>query len=518
MTNKKLFGEGKDIEFKREIPKKHEKFLKDVIAFANSSGGAIYLGIEDETGIVYGIGDASPFKLSDAISTMISDACVPQINPDISYKTMRGIDKDETVLEIYIAPGKYRPYYLGSKGKEASTYIRINGTSRPADEKKIKELEFEGQKVSYDSMQEIGSDYDEQKAIALCDEMKRIAIEACETEEQRAQIKDMTIEKLADFGVLYKEGRNFYPTHAFALMTDNRNRFAKVQCALFKGTTRDIFIDQKVFDGPIQNQVDDAYQFILRHINLGADIKGVYRAEEYELPIKALREMVANAIAHRSYLEDSCVQVSVFDDRVEVSSPGMLYGGIDIETAKNGKSSCRNAAIAEAFHYMHIIEGWGTGIPRIISKCAEYGLKEPLFEEFGNGFKVTIFRKESAPEKSVDISEKPVDTSEKSVDAQKKPVDTSEKSVDKEQKLDLQDLKWLISNQKYSEPTVRNLVSVYEAIETDQVFSGKDIADILGCSPSTAGEIMHKLRTMDVVVSVKGHGNGKYRFAYKSEL
>ena len=97
MANKKFFGEGKDIEFKREISKNHEKFLKDVIAFANSCGGTIYLGIEDETGIVYGIGDTSPFKLSDAISTMIGDACVPQINPDITHKTMRGIDKDETV-------------------------------------------------------------------------------------------------------------------------------------------------------------------------------------------------------------------------------------------------------------------------------------------------------------------------------------------------------------------------------------------------------------------------------------
>lgn len=274
---------------------------------------------------------------------------------------------------------------------------------------------------------------------------------------------------------------------------------------------RDVFIDQKVFDGPIQNQVEEAYQFILRHINLGADIKGIYRTEEYELPIKALREMVANAITHRSYLEDSCVQVSVYDDRVEVSSLGMLYGGIDIETAKNGKSSCRNTAIAEAFHYMHIIEGWGTGIPRIISKCEEYGLKEPVFEEFGNGFKVTVFRREMDLQKSVD-------TIRKSVDTLGNPVGTPEKSLDKEQKLDLSSLQQLISNQKYNEPTVRNIVSVYEAMKTEQVFSGKDIADILGCSLSTAGEIMHKLRTMQVVVRVKGYGNGKYRFAYRSEL
>ena len=88
MIQKEYFGEGKNIEFKRQIPRNHEKFLKDIIAFSNSSGGKVILGIEDETNIVYGIGDESPFKLSDSISTMISDACTPQIDPDISIQTV----------------------------------------------------------------------------------------------------------------------------------------------------------------------------------------------------------------------------------------------------------------------------------------------------------------------------------------------------------------------------------------------------------------------------------------------
>ena len=244
---------------------------------------------------------------------------------------------------------------------------------------------------------------------------------------------------------------------------------------------------------------------------MGAEINGLYRSEEYELPTKTMREMIANAVVHRSYLDESCVQVCIFDDRIEVLSPGMLYGGLDIATAKMGKSRCRNEAIAEAFHYMHIIEAWGTGIPRLYNRSAKYGLPEPLFEEFGDGIKVTMFRKKNELQKSMD-------TSKKLVDALEKSVDTPEKSVDKKQKMDLSSLHQLILNQKYNEPTVRNIVSVYNAIKTDQVFSGKDIVAILGCSSSTAGEIMHKLRIMQVVVPVKGYGNGKYRFAYKSEL
>ena len=124
MVNKEFFGETKNVEFKREIPSRHEKFLKDIIAFSNSTGGQVIVGVEDETCIVYGIGEQSPFKLSDSISNMISDACTPQIEPDISIQTI----EDKTVLVIDVAPGKFRPYYLANKDKETTSYIRINGT------------------------------------------------------------------------------------------------------------------------------------------------------------------------------------------------------------------------------------------------------------------------------------------------------------------------------------------------------------------------------------------------------
>lgn len=168
---------------------------------------------------------------------MISDACTPQIEPDISIQTL----EDKTVLVIDIVTGKFRPYYLATVGKESSTYIRINGTSRPADTRKIQELELEGQNISYDSLQEIGREYDKKKALSLCQKMKQLAIDSCETEEEKLTVKDMTLEKPHDFGVLCRVGRNPYPTHAFDLLTDNRNKASKIQCALFKGNTRDIF-------------------------------------------------------------------------------------------------------------------------------------------------------------------------------------------------------------------------------------------------------------------------------------
>lgn len=497
MIEKECFGEGKNVEFKRQIPKNHNKFLKDIIAFANSTGGKVILGIEDESNTVYGIGDESPFKLSDAISNMISDACTPQINPDILIKTEEG----KTILIIDIVPGKFRPYYISGKGKEASTYIRINGISILADERKIKELELEGQKISYDSMQNVGMSYDENKALRLCEKMKQVAIESCMSEEEKAEIKDMTIEKLEDFGVLYREGRNLFPTYAFDLMTDNKNKFAKFQCALFKGTTRDVFIDQKEFAGPIYEQVNDAYHFILRHINMGAEINGVYRSDSYELPTEAVREMVVNAIVHRSYLDDSCSQVCIYDDRIEVLSPGMLYGGLDLETVKMGKSRCRNSAIAEAFHYMHIVEAWGTGIPRIINKCKEYGLPVPVFEEFGDGFKVTMYRKiGNASEKASNDGQKVGNASEKVSNDGRKVSNAFDDYV------------FLLNEAGITNKYIINVKKVFDAYGSVKFFGQINVMECLDCSKSKATNVMNAMKKANIVEKVKGHGPGRYKF------
>ena len=355
-------------------------------------------------------------------------------------------------------------------------------------------MELEGQSISYDSMQEIGQVYDYEKALELCRSMKKIAMDSCNTEEERNAIKDMTIEKLEDFGVLCKVGNNFYPTHAFNLMTDNKNKYAKVQCGLFKGTTRDLFIDQKEFAGPIYEQVDDAYNFVLRHIDMGAEINGVYRSDSYELPISAIREMVANAIVHRSYLDRSCVQVCIFDDRIEVLSPGMLYGGIDIETAKLGKSTCRNEAIAESFHYMHIIEAWGTGLPRMINRCREYGLPDPVFEEFGDGFKVTIYRKVS------NASEKVSNAPEKVSNAPEKVSNAFEEYM------------VLFEDAEISEKYIANIRVVYEICGIGEPFGQSNVQEWLKCSKSKATKVMNAMKVAEVIQKVKGFGAGKYVF------
>ena len=101
MLYKEDFGEGKNIEFKREIPKRHEKLLKDVIAFSNSTGGKIFIGIEDKTNEVIGIGEKNPFRLADDISNMIFDSCTPIIDPEITMISNVTALNIKTVIESF---------------------------------------------------------------------------------------------------------------------------------------------------------------------------------------------------------------------------------------------------------------------------------------------------------------------------------------------------------------------------------------------------------------------------------
>ena len=131
---------------------------------------------------------------------------------------------------------------------------------------------------------------------------------------------------------------------------------------------------------------------MLEKINRGMQIQGMYRQDVYELPVDSVREMIANSVAHRSYLEPGNIQVALFDDRLEVTSPGMLLNGVSIRKMKEGYSKPRNRAIAYAFAYMKIIEKWGSGIPRMLRECSEYGLPEPEFIDFDGDFRVNMYR------------------------------------------------------------------------------------------------------------------------------
>lgn len=122
--------------------------------------------------------------------------------------------------------------------------------------------------------------------------------------------------------------------------------------------------------------MEAAYQYAFEKINMVMTITGMYRQDVYELLTDSIREMFANTVAHRSYLEPGNIQVALFDDSLEVTFSGMFLNNVTISKMMKGYSKLRNPAIARAFAYMKIIEKWGTGIPRLFEACEEYGLSK----------------------------------------------------------------------------------------------------------------------------------------------
>lgn len=116
------------------------------------------------------------------------------------------------------------------------------------------------------------------------------------------------------------------------------------------------------------------------------------RREKYELPPEAIREMIINAHCHRNMLEESCIQVAIYDDRLEVTSPGGLYNGLTYEELMSGHSKIRNKGLANVFSQMGLVESWESGIKRIFNAAKEYGLVEPKVQEFDNMFRVELMR------------------------------------------------------------------------------------------------------------------------------
>lgn len=274
---------------------------------------------------------------------------------------------------------------------EAGTYIRVSGTTRPAEKEQIKELFYESENRSYDCVPRKDLEITDDDVQSLCHAMKEVALANCKNDVIRATIKDVTPNVLLSWGVLAKEDGKLYPTNAYVFLLGLDSFLSRIQCGVFKGSTRAIFVDRREYGGALWEQIESAYQFVLRNIHLGAKFEGIYRKDIYEIPPESIRELIVHAAVHCSFHHSSLIQVAIFDDRLEITSPGGLLPGVTLEKMREGYSKVRNRAIASAFSYMNIIEQWGSGIPKIITEVSDYGLREPEFIDMESALRVNIY-------------------------------------------------------------------------------------------------------------------------------
>ena len=394
-TKELLSGESDYVEYKERLLQESEKYMKTLIAFANSGGGYLVVGVEDKTLRLVGVPGEEIFDIQDAISDTIRNMCTPAMNVALSVKTVRG----KALVVVQVEAGARPPYYIASKGMMEGTYIRVGGITRKADESEVMELSFQNRHRSYDMDPITNVVITEKDIEALCASMYEYGLAQCSNEERKT-FKKVTGQQLLSWGVISMQHGVYHPTHAFELLTGSSGPSTK--CAVFKGTTRQYFIDRKEYTGPLYLQLDEAYQFVQRNIRMKAKIETLHREDIYEIPMTAVREAITNAIAHRSYINWNDMQVAIFDDRLEITSPGLLVSDISLETLASGGSFIRNRAIVRALSYMKIMENWGTGVQRIHDACVDAGLPAPEWREVALSFQCIIWRQPDNAEKTAE--------------------------------------------------------------------------------------------------------------------
>ncbi len=328
----------------------------------------------------------------DTISKRIHESCEPAIEPNMMIQSVDG----KAVILMDIPAGTKGPYFLKNENALLGTYIREEHVTKPAGIEMLKKLIIGGKEVAFDQQKLPDVVLKDDEIQHLCDQMQDVALRRALTPEQKRAVNPITKETLKEWNIIAEEDGKTYATNAYALLTNQCNLPPIIQCAVFKTENRSIFLDRREIRGTVQSQMEQAFQYVLEKINMGATFDGAYREDVYELPPDSLRELIANAIVHRSYNEAESIQIAIFHDRVEITSPGALLRGVTINKMKKGCSKVRNRSLAQAFAYMNLIEKWGSGIPRILQECKAYGLEEPEIIDFNGDVRINLYRRKAA--------------------------------------------------------------------------------------------------------------------------
>ncbi len=388
-----LLPESLQLEYKREVNLSSEKkrLLRTVIAFANGKGGKIIFGVDDKTHSVIGFSEDSNLStLADAITNSIMDNCTPQISHRIGIEEIEG--KPVIVVEVF--PGNFTPYYLKEAGPQDGVFVRIAATTRQADATTLEELRFRGVRRSLDTtLSNRAKPISEKRLTKFLTLMES---EANANNQSKGTLpKTLTKERLLEWNLISEASKTIYPNYGFELLEGTCNTIpaAKIQCGLFLGKDRSDIRDTKIFEGPLFTQIHDAKAWIASKLEHRSFIHHLNRIDVMEFPDVALRELIVNAVCHRSYFErETAILIALYRDRLEITSPGALPGSLTVDQAIHGYTFCRNPAIANAFSYVHLMEKWASGLPRVFHWIKLFGLRAPTIVDEGNAVRITLYR------------------------------------------------------------------------------------------------------------------------------
>jgi ATP-dependent DNA helicase RecG len=366
--------EGKTLEFKRDLSSP-ERILRSIVAFANTAGGILLVGVEDATRNVRGVHDI--LAEENKLANLVSDCIRPLLVPDLELLPWR--QKDLLAARIY--PGANRPYYVRKEGMDQGVYVRVGSTNRRADRAMIREIERSARNLSFD----------EEPVPTLSSE----ALDFRAASELFADRHKFSAKDMETLGLVTVCHGRKVPTHGgiilFGLSRQKHFPDAWIQVGRFAGIDKARILDSQDICVYPSQAVEKAFEFVQKHDMRRMAIHKVRRIDRWMFPPEAVREAIVNAVVHADYSQRGApIRVSIYNDRLEVESPGLLPFGLTVEDIQQGVSKLRNRVISRVFREAGLVEQWGSGVHRMNQACREAGVSLPVFEEIAARFRVTI--------------------------------------------------------------------------------------------------------------------------------
>ena len=379
-------GEGAHLEFKRSAASA-KGLAREICAFANTKGGTLLIGVAKD-GTVVGLED--PGEAEETVTNALNHNLFPTIEATIERIELKG----HRLIAVFVPEGHDKPYKANH-----ITYLRVGSSSRPATYDEERRLYIECDKIQVDILPFPGLGVDDLDASLI---RQYIA----QREGQSGEKLNLSAEELLlNLDCAVEKDGKLVPTIAGVLVfhqePQKHIKQSDVECVRFKGNdVSDYIIDRKNANlglkGPLYSIVDQVEQFVVKHMNLSSKIVGFGRIEYPEYPMEAIREMIVNAVVHRDYdIRGQNMRVFMFDDRIEVYTPGGLPRGISLEKIRKGESQSklRNPVLMEVFKDLgrRYVEKLGTGIRKIILAARDHGVPDPYFDDTGTDFLVRFF-------------------------------------------------------------------------------------------------------------------------------
>ena len=355
------FKESETVELKQTVV---DDIKKEVIAFANSSGGTLYIGVTDD-GVIIGLKNPEDALLQ--VNNMLRDA----IKPDITMFAQSRIEtiNGNAVISVTVGRGTERPYYLAGKGlRPEGVYVRHGTASVPATDTAIRRMIKETD----------GDNYEEIRSLN-----QNLTFEEADNEFARRGVELGTAQMMT-LGLMNSDG---IFTNLGLLLSDQCVHSIKV--AVFQDNSMRVFKDRREFNGSLFKQINDAYEFIDIHNSVQATFDKLLRIDTRSYPEDAVRESLLNAVVHREYAMSGSILVKMFPDRIEFISIGGLLRGIELDDIMSGYSICRNTQLAAIFYRLQLIEAYGTGMQKIFESYSN-SETQPKIEVTANVFKITL--------------------------------------------------------------------------------------------------------------------------------